>query len=86
MVFAILGYILSVVLVVPVILYLTSRHMTKSEYMNRIACQMIGVLLAMVICAVWICIKPSAWWVLLTIFVVLCCIAKIAVQIYRKNQ
>ena len=86
MILTILGYVLSVALVIPVSLCLIGRHKTKSEYTNRIAYQMIGVLLAMVICVVWICVKPYAWWALLIAFVVLCCIAKIAVRIYRKKQ
>ena len=86
MIFAILGYLLSALILVPIALYLLSLYNTKNDYINRIAYQMVGVLVAVLLCIVWICIRPMAWWALLIEFVALCCIANVAVKIYRKRE
>lgn len=85
MISAILGYLASVLFLVPIVLFLVSRHATTNEYINRISYQMIGVLSSIVICIVWICIKPSAWWALLVEQLTLICFAYIGVMIYKKR-
>ena len=80
MLLSILGYLLSVLIVVPLVLYLFSLRKSQNEYLNNITYQMLGVILATIICVVWICIKPSAWWILLIELVVLCCIARFAIK------